>query len=138
EKGGDDAALKERLLWASRILADLDGLDGFEELEEAEEPFASAFLRALEPIRAEKEAFYDLVEKARQGDEEAKAQLRDSGKYREMASFLRGQLRPGNGELAGRIAEALAEKNEGGEHSLDLVSADGKPARLFLGSDPAR
>jgi hypothetical protein len=146
------AAFLERLLWAGRLVR--LGIPGFEFLEGLEptppekfSAFEKAFRKAFDRVLDNNRRFHELVDGIRRASsdgERRRLQLDLTKEYGSVMAFLDGQVATSNEDQTGArvaqaVAEAIAQKNAEGHHTIDLVAKDSNAAiRLELGKDPTK
>jgi mono/diheme cytochrome c family protein len=145
------AAFLERLLWAGRLVR--LGIPGFEFLEALEptspekfSAFEKAFREAFDRVLDNNRHFHQLVDRIRSAssdEERRRLQLDLTKEYGSVMAFLDGQVATSDenqtgARVAQAVAEAIAQKNAEGHHTLDLVGAGNTPLRLVLGNEPTK
>lgn len=125
--GGDDRyiALMERFIWGSKLFLKTPSK------EESAEKYNQEFQEAFKGVAAKNEEILEKIKQAVDGNDQAKDWLRKNIDPNSLLSFVEGQKKYGNGELADRVLDAMSFK-EGKNKFLDM-SLPNETQRLHLG-----
>lgn len=125
--GGDERyiALMERFVWGAKLFLKSPSK------EESAEKYNQEFQEAFKGVEAKNQEILEKVKQAADGNDQAKEWLRSNLDQSSLLSFVEGQKKFGNGQLADRILDAVSFK-EGKNKFLDM-SLQNETQRLHLG-----